>query len=63
MQTKPQELEIGKDVRLLAQAVALLAFAIAAAGAGWLMLNSEHWYVPTIALMVAARFGYDRFFA
>lgn len=51
------------DMRLLAQAIVSLAFVLAALAVGWLAVSGGDWYAPALALIVAARFGYDHFFA
>ena len=59
---EPRKNRPSADARLLAQAIVVLAFAAAAIAVGWLVVATDQWYVPAIALIVAARFAYDHFF-
>ena len=50
-------------VKLLAQAIVLTVFVLAALAVGWLYVSDLDWYAPAMGLIVLARFGYDRFFS
>lgn len=60
--TSLPETRANPDMRLLAQAIALLAFVAAAIAVGWLAVSDQDWYAPALGLIVATRFGYDHFF-
>lgn len=49
--------------RSLAQAIVLAVLVAVAGVVFWLYVSDQEWYVPAMALIVLARFAYDRFFA
>ena len=61
---EPRKTEIRReDVRRLTQGLVLVALSLCVVGAAILIYSGVQWYMPTLALIVSARFGYDRFFA
>ena len=52
-----------EDIRRLTQGLVLIALALCVVGAAILIYGGVGWFMPTLALIVGARFGYDRFFA
>ena len=61
---EPRKTEIRReDIRRLTQGLVLIALALCVVGVAILIFSGVEWYMPTLALIVGARFGYDRFFA
>jgi fatty acid desaturase len=51
------------SVKLLAQAIVVAVLVASASAVFWLYVSEREWYVPAMALIVLARFAYDRFFS
>ncbi len=50
------------DTRPIAQVVFVLGMGAAAGWIYWASFQGMDWYMPSLAWIVLARFGYDRFF-